>query len=36
VGGRVIQRHLPLAVLHYVGAGVCVILAVVTVVQLVG
>jgi len=36
VGGRLVQQHLPLAVLHYVGAGVCAVLAVLTLVQLVG
>ncbi len=36
VGGRVVQRHLPLAVLHYVGATVCAALAVVTVVRMLG
>lgn len=36
VGGRAVQRHLPLAVLHYIGAAVCAVLAVVTMVQLLG
>lgn len=36
VGGRLVQRYLPLAVLHYAGAAVCAVLAVVALVQLAG
>jgi putative Ca2+/H+ antiporter (TMEM165/GDT1 family) len=36
VGGRVLQTRLPLALLHYIGAAVCVALAVVAVVQIPG
>jgi putative Ca2+/H+ antiporter (TMEM165/GDT1 family) len=35
VAGRLLLRHLRLAVLHYVGAAVCLLLAVLTVVELV-
>jgi putative Ca2+/H+ antiporter (TMEM165/GDT1 family) len=35
VAGRVLLRHLRLALLHYIGAGVCLLLAVVTAVELV-
>ncbi|HYO38743.1 MAG TPA: TMEM165/GDT1 family protein [Nocardioidaceae bacterium] len=34
VAGRLLLRHLRLAVLHYIGAGVCLLLAVLTVVEL--
>jgi Ca2+/H+ antiporter, TMEM165/GDT1 family len=33
LAGRVLLRHLRLSVLHYVGAGVCLLLAVVTAVE---
>jgi putative Ca2+/H+ antiporter (TMEM165/GDT1 family) len=35
LGGRVLLRHVRLSVVHYVGAAVCAVLAVVTVVELV-
>jgi putative Ca2+/H+ antiporter (TMEM165/GDT1 family) len=35
VAGRVLLRHLRLSVLHYIGAAVCLLLAVLTLVQIV-
>jgi putative Ca2+/H+ antiporter (TMEM165/GDT1 family) len=35
VAGRVLLRYLKLSLLHYIGAGVCLVLAVVTAVELV-
>ncbi len=35
IAGRVLLRYMKLAVLHYIGAGVCLVLAAVTLVELV-
>ena len=35
LAGRVLLRYMRLSVLHYIGAGVCLLLAVVTLVDIV-
>ena len=35
IAGRVLLRYIPLHVLHYIGAGVCLVLAALTILELV-